>query len=459
MSNIQTDDSGAPARPATPKVDGLKLSALQNWSSNVPTSRRKLSIFAAAVLLTVFGIGGTWAATAKLGGALVSTGRVFAEGSNRVVQHLEGGIIEEIAVREGQHVDAGQIIVRLDETSNRSQLDRILVEKAISTIELARWRAEQDEAAEGFTVDLQSLDPVADHPRVVDTLKNHLAEFRSSRKARGQQLLILDGKIANEKEDLIYLDDQIRAYDSQKDLLSKEEKSYAELLAKGLIRQSQVFAIQRQIAQIEAQRSNALSAIQKSNHNIQSFIDEKQGILSTHAELTSKKITETQQKLNESEDYINRLNDMLHRAKIVAPVDGIILTLPFKSIGAVIQPGDKVAEILPSAASLMMEARVASKDITKVNLGQIVEIVFPNDQINLIPPLKGEVTYISADAFILESTGASYYISHIELDAERNGREILPGNVAEVFFQTEAKTLFEYIADPITRFALKTYTE
>lgn len=261
MSNIQTDESGAPARPAAPKVDGLKLAGLQNWSSNVPTSRRKLSIFAAAVLLTVFGIGGTWAATAKLGGALVSTGRVFAEGSNRVVQHLEGGIIEEITVREGQHVQAGQVIMRLDETSNRSQLDRILVERAISTIELARWRAEQDEAAEGFTVDLQSLNPVADHPRVVDTLKNHLAEFRSSRKARGQQLLILDGKIANEQEDLIYLDDQIKAYNSQRDLLAKEEKSYTELLEKGLIRQSQVFAIQRQIAQIEAQRSNALSAI------------------------------------------------------------------------------------------------------------------------------------------------------------------------------------------------------
>ena len=135
------------------------------------------------------------------------------------------------------------------------------------------------------------------------------------------------------------------------------------------------------------------------------------------------------------------------------------MSLPFKSIGAVVKPGDEIAEILPSAAPLMIEARVASKDISKIFLGQSAEIVFPNDQMNVVPPLKGRITYVSADAFIEESTGASYYVTHIELDKERHGREILPGNVAEVFFQTEAKTLFEYIADPITRFALKTYTE
>ena len=96
-------------RPASPPVEGLKLAGLQNWCDTVPTSRRGLSFAAGAVLLTVFGVGGTWAGTAKLGGALISSGRVFAEGSNRIVQNLEGGIVKTISGREGELVHGRNI--------------------------------------------------------------------------------------------------------------------------------------------------------------------------------------------------------------------------------------------------------------------------------------------------------------------------------------------------------------
>lgn len=445
-------------RAAPRRVDGLSLPALQAWGETVPTSRRGLAILASVVLITVLGIGGTWAATAKLGGALIGPGRVFAEGNNRVVQHLEGGVVEQIMAREGDDVKSGQVLVKLDETASRSQLDRILIEKAISTIELVRWRAERDEA-ESFVVDPELLAPVSDHPRVKEALESQVLEFNSSRQSRQQQLLILDGKIANEKEDMTYLESLLTVYGEQKVLLEKEERSYAELLEKGLIRQSQVFAAQRQLAQLEAQRANAVATIQKSNHNIKSLGDQKKGILSQHAELISQNITETQKKLNQSEDYIKRLNDTIARSSIKSPVDGVILSMPVKSIGGVVKAGDKIAEILPGSSNLLLEVPIYSKDITKIYMGQEVEIVFPTDTIDAIPPLNGSVNYISADAFTDTRTSTSYYIAHVQMGENRHGRDILPGNVADVFFQTQAKTLLEYLAEPVTRFAMKTYTE
>lgn len=445
--------------PPAPKVEGFRLRTLVAWSEAVPTSTSRLTMTALIILLVVFGVGGTWASTAKIGGALVTSGRVFAEGNNRVIQHLEGGIISEIAVKEGDHVEAGQTLVHLDETANRSQLDRVLVDKAIYSIELARWRAERQETSTQFSVEKDSLSPVAEHPRVVEALESQINELQSSRQARQQQMLVLDGKVNNEKEDLVYLKELLEAYDSQKGLLEKEEASYADLLSKGLVRQSQVFALQRQLAQLDAQRSNALAAIQKSNHNIQSFHDEKQRIFSEHTELVSRKITETQQKLNQSEDFVTRLNDLLNRARVTTPVSGTVLSMPFKSIGAVVQPGEKIAEILPNATRLMLEAFISPEDITKVFIDQDAEVVFPSDDVRVLPPLKGKVSYISADTLTHKENGMSYYIIHVHMDDNHHGRNILPGNVADVFFKTDSKTLFEYISEPLTRFAQKTYTE
>ncbi|MDG4675991.1 HlyD family type I secretion periplasmic adaptor subunit [Shinella sp. 838] len=452
----RTDDS----RPSAPPLSSLRLEALQNWSDTIPTSRRGPMLVASIVLVALFGFGGAWAATAKLGGALIAGGRVITEGNNRIVQHLEGGIIEEIDVREGDTVRRGDIIAKLDETANRSQLDRMHIERALAIIELERWRTERNTTAETFTVVAEKLAPVADNPRIVEAYASQVDEFKNTRRALQQKLLVLDGKIANEEEDLVYLKDQLAALGAQKDLLIKEEAGLADLLAKGLTQRARVLALQREMSRIDAQKSNAQATVQKSHHNIRSFNDEKQRLVAEHAANTSQKITELQQKLSQSEDVINRLNDRLRRADIAAPVDGIVLSMPFKSIGAVVQPGEKIAEILPQDAPLLFEVPILPKDITKVFVDQEVQIIFPSDQTTVTPPLKGKVIYISADTVAMpEDPRVSYYIARVRMEKERHGRNILPGNVAELFFQTEARTLLQHLADPVTRFALRTYND
>jgi HlyD family type I secretion membrane fusion protein len=460
MSNDNPTQGTDNGRPAAPPLSSLRLETLQNWSEAIPTSRRGPMLAATLVLVALFGFGGAWAATAKLGGALIASGRVIAEGNNRVVQHLEGGIIEEIRVNEGDTVKRGDIIAQLDETANRSQRDRTYIERALATIELERWRAERDDAAEDFSVAPEKLAPVADNARVVEAYESQVAEFKSTRRALQQQLLVLDGKIANEEEDLVSLKDQMTALDAQKDLIVKEEAGLADLLAKGLTQKARVLALQREAARLDGQKSNVQAAVQKSHHNIRSFGDEKQRLVAVHAAETSQKITELQQRLNQTEDVINRLDDRLRRADVTAPVDGIVLSMPFKSLGAVVKPGDKIADILPQDAPLLFEVPILPQDITKIFLEQDVEIIFPSDQVTVTPPLKGKVVYISADTMAMPSDPrVSYYVAHVRMEGDRHGRNILPGNVAELFFQTEARTLLQHLADPVTRFALRTYQD
>lgn len=460
MSNNNLPHGMDNGRPTAPPLSGLRLERFQHWGDAIPTSRRGPMLAAGIVLVALFGFGGAWAATAKLGGALIASGRVIAEGNNRVVQHLEGGIIDAIRVSEGDSVRRGDVIAQLDETANRSQRDRMYIERALATIELERWRTERDDTAEEFSLTPEKLVPVADNPRVVEAYESQVAEFKSTRRALRQRLLVLDGKIANEQEDLVSLKDQLAAVEEQKELIVKEETDLADLLAKGLTQRTRVLSLQREGARLDAQRSNTQAAMQKSHHNIRSFNDEKQRLIAEHAAQTSQKITELQKRLNQTADVINRLDDRLRRADITAPVDGIVLSMPFKSIGAVVQPGEKIADILPQDAPLLFEVPILPQDITKIFLDQNVEIIFPSDQVTVTPPLKGKVVYISADTMTMPSDPRiSYYFAHVRMEGDRHGRNILPGNVAELFFQTEARTLLQHLADPVTRFALRTYKD
>ncbi|MEW9617707.1 HlyD family type I secretion periplasmic adaptor subunit [Shinella sp. S4-D37] len=444
-------------RPSPPPLDELRLDGLQTWSNPIPTGQRRQMMLAGAVLFFVVGIGGFWSATAKIGSALVTPGRVVAEGNNRIVQHLEGGIVESISVKEGALVEAGALLLSLDESASKSQLERVFIERAINTIELERWRAERAEA-DTFHVNPKALAPVDTNPRVQEAQESRLAEFQSAKKERQQQLSMLDNRIANEEEDLVYLKAQIAAYDSQSESITKEESDLSDLLEKGLTSRARVLALRRELSRIEAQKSNALATIQKSYHNIKSLNDQKKRVILENSVKTSQKITETQQKLNENDDVINRLKDRIKRSAISAPATGIVLSMHFKSIGEVIKPGETIAEIIPAESKLQMEVPVPPKSISKLFLNQSVNITFPSDQANVVPPLKGEVSYISADT-ILGEEKIKHYIVKVDINENWHGRKILPGNVGEVFFQTDSKTLIEYLADPITRFLSKTHEE
>lgn len=435
----------------------FRISDLQSWSSAVPAGNRGPMIVALCVLLAVFGFGGYWAATAPLGGAVITSGRIVAQGSNIAVQNLEGGILARILVVEGQSVKRGDVLAEMDTTSVSSQLQRVRIDRAISMIELNRWRAERDGV--GTALNTELLGDLAEHPRVREAFNSQIAESTSAREAFLQELRSIDGEIQNEEEDLSYLASQLDQTQVQLDLIGNERTNLGKLHEKGLVSNSRILSLDRELSRLEAERSNVQSTIAKSHNNIASLKERKRQLQAERDVTISEKLTELQKRMTVHEDQVIRLEDILRRADLVSPVDGTILNIPAKSVGAVIQPGKTIVEILPSDVALEVEAPVAPADINKVFKGQTAEIVFPSDQINVKPPLKGEVEYVSADALLDVASEQVRYITRVSLSQDWNGRTILPGMVAEVFFQTESKTLFELLSEPVTRFARKAFAD
>lgn len=435
----------------------FRISDLQSWSNAVPAGNRGPMIVALCVLLVVFGFGGYWAATAPLGGAVITSGRIVAQGSNIAVQNLEGGILARILVVEGQSVKRGDVLAEMDTTSVSSQLQRVRIDRAISMIELNRWRAERDGVDTALNTEL--LGDLAEHPRVREAFNSQIAESTSAREAFLQELRSIDGEIQNEEEDLSYLASQLDQTQVQLNLIGNERTNLGKLHEKGLVSNSRILSLDRELSRLEAERSNVQSTIAKSHNNIASLKERKRQLQAERDVTISEKLTELQKRMTVHEDQVIRLEDILRRADLVSPVDGTILNIPAKSVGAVIQPGKTIVEILPSDVALEVEAPVAPADINKVFKGQTAEIVFPSDQINVKPPLKGEVEYVSADALLDVASEQVRYITRVSLDQDWNGRTILPGMVAEVFFQTESKTLFELLAEPVTRFARRAFAD
>lgn len=435
----------------------FRIGDLQSWSSAVPAGNRGPMIVALCVLLAVFGFGGYWAATAPLGGAVITSGRIVAQGSNIAVQNLEGGILARILVVEGQSVKRGDVLAEMDTTSVSSQLQRVRIDRAISMIELDRWRAERDGVTTSLNIEI--LGDLAEHPRVREAFNSQTAESTSAREAFLQELRSIDGEIQNEEEDLSYLASQLDQTQVQLDLIGNERTNLGKLHEKGLVSNSRILSLDRELSRLEAERSNVQSTIAKSHNNIASLKERKRQLQAERDVTISEKLTELQKRMTVHEDQVIRLEDILRRADLVSPVDGTILNIPAKSVGAVIQPGKTIVEILPSDVALEVEAPVAPADINKVFKGQTAEIVFPSDQINVKPPLKGEVEYVSADALLDVASEQVRYITRVSLNEDWNGRTILPGMVAEVFFQTESKTLLELLAEPVTRFARRAFAD
>lgn len=445
-----------PARTITLPTDAFRAEQLNDWSKRLPTRRRGLLLVAAVVLFGVFGLGGGWAATAKIGGAVSADGRVIAAGTNVVVQHLEGGIIKSIDVREGDVVERDQVLAVLDVTADQSQLHAVKVQQAMLTIELERWRA-QNRIGSAVDVDISRFGDVADEARVQETLESQLAEFEASRDVTERRLSMLDAKIAAEEEDISSSGELLTAYQTQIDLVNDELGGLRELLADGLTTRSRVLALERGLAQLTAQYAQQEFTINKSRHNILSAQQEKEAALLEVKEEANKNITRVQSELNQLADMALRLEDRLSRAVIRSPVDGVVFRINFKSVGAVLPKGETFVEVFPRQKALAIETLLSPKDISEVKVGQAIDIVFASDHREILTPLSGTVEYVSTDTIVNPDTGESYYVVRSTVDAGQEERIILPGNQADVFFKTTPRTLVEYILEPITRFAFRTF--
>lgn len=393
-----------------------------------------------------FGGFGAWAALAPLNGAAIAPGVVGVESNRKTVQHLEGGIVGEILVRNGDFVEAGQPLIRLDETRPRAALEMLRVQRAAATALAARLKAERDGADEIVFPDWLEGGPEARAERNV---------FEARRQALEGQTAILEQRASQHRQEIAALEAEIEASRKQGALIAEEIADVETLYRKGLERKARLLGLQRQAAEIEGQKNRNLAMIAKVKRDIGETELQIVELRTTMLNEAVEGLRETQEQLAKLEEEIRAAEDVLSRTVVVAPTAGVVVNQQVHTAGAVIQPGQPLMELVPQNERLIVEAKVDPADVDVVHSGLPAQVKLTALNQRFAPTLEGRVEWISADRLTDERTGAPYYVARVELEAGQEARlaedVLVPGMPAEVMIVTGSRTMLDYLLNPLLR--------
>jgi HlyD family type I secretion membrane fusion protein len=407
---------------------------------------------AGAFLLIAFFAGfGGWAALAPLSSATVAEGVIRVETHRKTVQHLEGGIVREILVNEGDKVTAGQVLMRLDKTQSGTTVS-VLQDQQDALLALqARLEAERDGLdAIQFPPELSARqsDPkvatvVGGQQKIFDTRRQSL---RAQLGILSQRVEQLGSEIAGHKAQLVSANEQIQ-------LTQEEIATVTDLLNRGLERKPRLLALQRQQSYLEGSRGEQLGAIAKAQQEIGEAKLQSADLLDKRSSEIALELRDTQSRLLENRQKLGAAVDVDNRMEVVAPVSGQVVDLKVHTLGGVVRPGDALLDIVPQSDELVVEARVRPVDIDAVHAGQSAQVALTAYKQRTTPRLDGRLATVSADALIDESRHISYYSAEIHIDsselAKLNGVQLYPGMPAEVMIVTGERTLLQYFIQPV----------
>ena len=408
---------------------------------------RVLTGFLLATLL-IGGIGG-WIMTAELNGAIISPGMVVIDQNMKSVQHRDGGIVSEILVREGDYVQAGEVILRLEDTQTRAELSIVsgqIVELTARRARLLAERAGLDEIAfpAGFIEASAAAAEIADG----ESRLFHGQQF--NRKSQVQQLELGAVQIG---EEIAGLSGQHDAITDEITLVADEYARTKGLFDRGLVEIGRLTAIERELIRLRGRLGEIDSSAARANTRISEIRLQILALDETSRTDAQRELGMVGTSLAELRERQNSLEDLLSRTDVRAPIDGVVNELNIHTIGGVISPAEVLVTLVPRDAALKIEFRLRPVQIEQVAVGNQARARFSSFNQRTTPELFGEVTYISAATTQDSSTGESYFLGRIELPAEELGKlgdtGLIPGMPVEVYVQTEERTVASYLIRPL----------
>jgi HlyD family type I secretion membrane fusion protein len=407
---------------------------------------------AGALLLGVFFAGfGGWAALAPLSSATVAEGVIRVETHRKTVQHLEGGIVREILVNEGDKVTAGQVLMRLDKTQSSTTVS-VLQDQQDALLALqARLEAERD-GLNAIEFPAELLGRQSD-PKVATVIDGQKKIFESRRQSLQAQLGILSQRVDQLGSEIAGHKAQLASANEQIQLTQEEIATVTDLLNRGLERKPRLLALQRQQSYLEGSRGEQLGAIAKAQQEIGEAKLQSADLLDKRSSEIALELRDTQSRLLEARQKLGAAVDVDNRMEVVAPVSGRVVDLKVHTLGGVVRPGDALLDIVPQSDELVVEARVRPVDIDAVHAGLPAQVALTAYKQRTTPRLDGRLVTVSADALTDETRHLSYYSAEIHIDsselAKLSGVQLYPGMPAEVMIVTGERTLLQYFIQPV----------
>ncbi|HUZ33282.1 MAG TPA: HlyD family type I secretion periplasmic adaptor subunit [Xanthobacteraceae bacterium] len=412
--------------------------------------RQHIILGCAVVAFIAIGLGG-WASTAQIAGALIAQGSLVVDSNVKKVQHPTGGVVGDVRVHDGDHVKAGDILIRLDETVTRANL--AIVTKGLTELyaRKARLGAERD-GADTVAVPRELAGRV-NNEDVQEALASERKLFELRRSARVGQKDQLRQRIKQLQEQIVGLGAQQDAKSKEMALIDKELGGVRELYAKNLVQINRLTSLEREEARLQGERGQLVASAAETKGKIS---ETELQILNIDQEFTSdvaKELRETDSKIGEYVERKVTAEDQLKRTDIRAPQDGAVFQSTANTVGGVITAGDSIMLIVPESDNLLVEAKVEPRDIEQVQLGQPVVLRFSAFSQRTTPEINGTVVRIGADTSTDQRTGQSYYLVRISMTADEIKRlgnvKLTPGMPVEAFIQTGERTMISYLVKPL----------
>jgi epimerase transport system membrane fusion protein len=432
------------ARTAPPLIEGTARRPL------VSDSARGAIRLGTTIVLLFFGVLGVWAALAPLDGAIVGDGVVTVEGNRKSVQHLDGGIVKEIKVKEGDHVAIGDVLVVLDSEKLSAQANIYAQQLMVARATEARLAAELSDA-DGVTFPQDML--TANEPYVKAPIASQTSEFATRRTAlEGNQQVLqhrindllqqIDGKRARQK-----------ALEAQLASVTAEQESLQGLLNHGLTTADRIRDLDRQASGLQADISDNAAAIASAEENIGENRQQITQLTNDRRAQVAGDLDTVQAKILDLGPSLDNARASLDRTIVRSPYGGTVVGLKVFSTGAVLAPGGAILDIVPDQTHLVIEARVNVADISDLRLGSDAEVHFTTYQRLYVPMMRAKVTTVSADRLTDDRTGTAYYLAQLIVDPDdlRKNADVrlYPGMPAQVMITTQKRSALDYIVGPL----------
>jgi HlyD family secretion protein len=412
--------------------------------------RRHLVAAVVVVLVLVIGVGG-WAATAVISGAVVASGSIVVDSNVKKVQHLTGGIVGELRVRDGDRVRVGDIVVRLDETVTRANL--AIVTKGLDELTARKARLESERDGSNTIIFPAQLLAGAGDPDRAAAMDSERKLFNLRRTARNGQKAQLRERIAQFQEEITGLIAQQDSKAKEIALIERELAGVRELWKQNLVQLTRLTALEREAARLDGERGQLIAAAAQAKGKIAETTLQILQIDQDIASDVAKELREVDGKIGEFIERKVAAEDQLKRTDIRAPQDGTVFQLAVHTVGGVITAGDPIMLIVPDADNLSVEVKVNPQDIDQLQLNQKAVLRFSAFNARSTPEIEGTVTRISADTSTDQRTGQNYYTIRIAMPADQVERlgdvKLLPGMPVEAFVQTGDRTMFSYLIKPL----------
>jgi HlyD family type I secretion membrane fusion protein len=415
---------------------------------------RRVARWAAAALLLGVVPAGAWLTLAPLSAAVVASSFVKVDLDRRVVQHAEGGTVREVKVRDGQRVAQGEPLLVLGDVSVDADLNRLNFRVAVERAGLARLEAEQLSARSlEFAPDLVEAARV--DVRLAEQMTKERALFNARRDALVGQSVLLRSQQAKVTQEASALRAQIARATESLQHQNDELETNRRLLKDGFISAARISQIEATVAdygvKLEEKRTDLARAEQRlldADLRIKSLEGDYRQQASDQLKVSAAKLAEIQQEQRKT-------IDASIRQVIVAPVAGDVINLKFTAPGSVVSPREPIADIVPSNPRLVLEARIRTEDVTRVQQGQAAEIRFTAFKYGSTRLVDGKVFYIAADRTVDRASNQPYYVALIEADpaslSKAGDLKLQAGMPAEIFIKGEERSPLQYLLEPVTQ--------